>query len=123
MPLLAETILPDMLRLIQKQYPQIQLNFQELSTAQIIQSAAASPSHLGLVLTTAQDALSVLPQLDPTLHFQVLLTDHMVACVSATSAYSLRDYLTTKEFLTASRVSFRFEIGRASCRERVCLYV
>lgn len=109
-PLLAEAVLPDMLRLIQKQHPQIQLNFRELSTPQIIQSTAASPSHLGLVLTTEKDALSILPQLDHTLHFQVLFTDHMVACISATSAYSLRNHLTAQEFQTAARVSFSLEL-------------
>lgn len=109
-PLLAEAMLPDMIRLIQKQHPQIHLGFRELSTPQIIDSVAASPSNLGLLLTTQTNALSVLPQLNDTLSFQVLSTDQMTACVSATSTYSLREYLTTEEFQTATRVSFSLEL-------------
>lgn len=109
-PLLAEAILPDMIRLIQQQYPQIHLGFMELSISQIITAVATAPSHLGLFLTNQEDALTFLPTLNDSLTFRSLLIDHMTACVSATSAYSLLQQFSAQEFTTATRINFSLEL-------------
>ena len=109
-PLLAEAILPDLIRLIHQHYPQINLGFMELSISQIISYTATAPSHLGLFLTNEENALALLPTLTDSLDFQSLLTDQMVACVSATSAYSLLDALSAQDFFTATRVNFIMEL-------------
>lgn len=109
-PLLAEAILPDLIRLIHQHYPQINLGFVELSTSQIISYTATAPSHLGLFLTNEENALALLPTLAESLDFQSLLTDQMVACVSATSAYSLLEEFSGQDFTTAARINFSMEL-------------
>ena len=109
-PLLAGAVLSDLMRLIKQHYPQIHLGFMELSIAQIMQSVAFAPSHLGIFLTNQEDARAILPTLADTLTFEPLLSDELIACVSATSAYSLLAQLSAEQFATTTRINFNMEL-------------
>lgn len=110
-PLLANTLLTDVLSIVCQKYPLLHIHCMENNPLEIINGMKNQEADLGLLSLSMNFEKAQLGVLEPEVFYRKMFEDSVVACVSKTSQLSLKNHLSLAEYQQCKRIHCNYLDG------------